>query len=83
MDTPRWELSRPRTIDFKRSGAILQMIRKAKNIRINVLAEASGVHQRSICQVERGRHSGVRLSTINALCDTLGVPISHVLRWEK
>ncbi|MET8566179.1 tetratricopeptide repeat protein [Streptomyces flaveolus] len=54
-------------------GPLLRSMRRAKSLTIEALAEASGVSERGIGDLERGRRAAPQRRTVAALADGLGL----------
>ncbi|MEV5149857.1 tetratricopeptide repeat protein [Streptomyces sp. NPDC052727] len=54
-------------------GPLLRSLRRAKSLTIEALAEASGVSERGIGDLERGRRAAPQRRTVAALADGLGL----------
>ncbi|WP_049784351.1 helix-turn-helix domain-containing protein [Alicyclobacillus acidocaldarius] len=57
-------------------GARLRSLRMAAGLTTKQLAEAVGVHQSFISQVENNA-SGIKLQTLESICDFLGISLAE------
>ncbi len=63
----------------KEVGKRLQLARTAKSYTQQYVAQKCGVEPKQISMIERGA-SGVKISTLIALCDLLDTSLDYVLR---
>lgn len=64
--------------DLKALGVQIASIRRKQARSIDYLAEAAGVHRKTIIQIEAGRVSA-RISTLHGIAHALGVPLTELV----
>ncbi len=64
--------------DFEVIGERLMLARRRQGITQSRLVELSGVTQRIISEIERGRRQGVRFKTIMQLAEVLGLSLDEL-----
>lgn len=64
--------------DLRALGVGIARIRRERGISIDLLAELSGVHRKSIIQIEAGRVSA-KISTLHGIAHALGVPLPDLV----
>lgn len=65
-------------MDTKAIGNRIRELRKRKALSRKKLAEMAGVHRNTIFLLESGRLKSVQLSTLDALCEALGVKLGRI-----
>jgi transcriptional regulator with XRE-family HTH domain len=66
-------------VDFKRIGERLMLARWRRNLTQEQLSKISGVTQRVISEVERGKREGVAFATIIRLAEVLEVSLDDLI----
>lgn len=64
--------------DLRALGIEVARLRRDQGMSIDRLAEAAGVHRKSIIQIEAGRVSA-RISTLHGIAHALGVPLPELV----
>lgn len=64
--------------DLRALGVEIARLRHEKDMSIDRLAEASGVHRKSIIQIEAGRVAA-KISTLHGIAHALGVPLTELV----
>ena len=64
--------------DLRALGVEIARLRRDRGYSIDRLAEAAGVHRKSIIQVEAGRVAA-KISTLHSIAHALGVPLADLL----
>lgn len=64
--------------DVKALGLEIATLRRNQARSIDYLAEAAGVHRKTIIQIEAGRVSA-RISTLHGIAHALGVPLTELV----
>lgn len=64
--------------DLRALGAVIAQTRRAQGRSIDYLAEASGVHRKTIIQIEAGRVAA-RISTLHSIAHAFGVPLPDLI----
>lgn len=64
--------------DLRALGHEIARLRRAQGWSIERLAEAAGIHRKSIIQIEAGRVAA-RISTLHAIAHALGVPLPELV----
>lgn len=69
----------PPASDLSALGVEIARQRRAKGWSIDRLAEAAGVHRKTVIEVEAGRVAA-KVSTVHALAHALGVDVGDLVR---
>ncbi|TDT33417.1 helix-turn-helix domain-containing protein [Naumannella halotolerans] len=64
--------------DLRALGVEVARLRKESGFSIDRLAEAAGVHRKTIIEVEAGRVAA-KISTLHGIAHALGVPLTELV----
>lgn len=64
--------------DLRALGIEIAHLRRERGMSIDRLAEASGVHRKTIIEVEAGRVAA-KISTLHGIAHALGVPLPELV----
>lgn len=64
--------------DLRALGVEVARLRRERGMSIDRLAEAAGVHRKSIIQIEAGRVAA-KISTLHGIAHALGVPLPELV----
>lgn len=64
--------------DLRALGVEVARLRKGSRFSIDRLAEAAGVHRKTIIEVEAGRVAA-KISTLHGIAHALGVPLTELV----
>ena len=64
--------------DLRALGVAIARLRGEQGRSLDYLAEASGVHRKTIIQIEAGRVAA-RISTLHGIAHALGVPLGDLV----
>ena len=64
--------------DLRALGVEVARLRKESGFSIDRLAEAAGVHRKTIIEVEAGRVAA-KISTLHGIAHSLGVPLTELV----
>ncbi|MGD8216263.1 helix-turn-helix domain-containing protein [Aestuariimicrobium sp. Y1814] len=64
--------------DLRALGVEVARLRKESRFSIDRLAEAAGVHRKTIIEVEAGRVAA-KISTLHGIAHALGVPLTELV----
>ena len=64
--------------DLRALGVEVARLRRERSMSIDRLAEATGVHRKTIIEVEAGRVAA-KISTIHGIAHALGVPLPELV----
>lgn len=62
-------------------GALLRQRRELRNLSLSALASLSGLAKAHIWEIEIGRQTNPKVSTICALADALNTDAGHIFAW--
>lgn len=69
----------PPDADLRALGVQIARLRKERGWSIDRLAEHTGIHRKSIIQIEAGRVSA-KVSTVHAIAHALGTDVGDLVR---
>ncbi|MEV8358926.1 helix-turn-helix transcriptional regulator [Microbacterium sp. NPDC076895] len=64
--------------DLRALGVGIAQLRRERGMSIEHLAEASGVHRKTVIEVEAGRVAA-KISTLHGIAHALGVPLPELV----
>ena len=64
--------------DLRALGAEIALLRHERGWSIDRLAEGSGVHRKTVIEIEAGRVAA-KISTLHAIAHALGVPLTELV----
>lgn len=64
--------------DLRALGVGVAQLRRERSMSIDYLAEAAGVHRKTIIEVEAGRVAA-KISTLHGIAHALGVPLPELV----
>lgn len=64
--------------DLRALGIGIAQLRRERGMSIDYLAEASGVHRKTVIEVEAGRVAA-KISTLHGIAHALGVPLPELV----
>jgi|APGre2960657373_1045057.scaffolds.fasta_scaffold277375_1 transcriptional regulator with XRE-family HTH domain len=78
-DRERRAGGRPRHLERNELGRRIERLAARRHKHLDEIAEASGVSLETIYRISTGRISDPRVSTLSALAEALGVPVSKLI----
>ena len=70
---------RPRHLERCELGRRIERLAARRHLHLDELADVSGVSLETIYRISTGRIADPRVSTLSALADALGVPVSRLI----
>jgi len=67
-------------INMTELGKAMESMRKTRGLTRDVLAKTAGVHFNTISNLEKGRSTNVRLSTLSGIATALDVDVYQLIR---